>query len=73
MISNPSIIDFQEINKKIKPETTEEVKFVKEVLTSVIDRVGLRGFFAGQVSPNPNGIALDYDVEEVKRELGGTT
>lgn len=66
MIDNKNTIDFQEITKKIKPE---EVMFIKETLNSVVDRTGLRGFFVGQTSPDPHGVVLDYDVEEVKKEL----
>lgn len=69
MIDNKNTIDFQEITKKIKPETPEEVMFIKETLNSVVDRAGLRGFFVGQTSPDPHGIILDYDAEEVKKEL----
>ena len=69
MIDKSNIIDFQEITKKIKPETPEEVMFIKETLNSVIDRAGLRGFFVGQTSPDSHGIVLDYDAEEVKKEL----
>lgn len=69
MIDNKNTIDFQEITKKIKPETPEEVMFIKETLNSVVDRAGLRGFFVGQTSPDPHGIVLDYDAEEVKKEL----
>lgn len=69
MIDKSNIIDFQEITKKIKPETPEEVMFIKETLNSVVDRAGLRGFFVGQTSPDPHGIVLDYDAEEVKKEL----
>ena len=43
--------------------------FIKETLNSVVDRTGLRGFFVGQTSPDPHGIVLDYDVEEVKKEI----
>ena len=69
MIDKSNIIDFQEITKKIKPETPEEAMFIKETLNSVVDRSGLRGFFVGQTSPDPHGIVLDYDVEEVKKEI----
>jgi len=69
MIDKSNIIDFQEITKKIKSETPEEVMFIKETLNSVVDRAGLRGFFVGQTSPDPHGIVLDYDAEEVKKEL----
>jgi len=69
MIDKSNIIDFQEITKKIKPETPEEVMFIKETLNSVVDRAGLRGFFVGQTSPDLHGIVLDYDAEEVKKEI----
>ena len=63
-------IDFQEINKKIKLlDTHEEIEYKKELITSLIDKAGIRGFFAGQQNPKSTGIVLNYDVEEIKREL----
>jgi hypothetical protein len=69
-----NIIDLQEIDRKLNPpETREEVEYKREIMKAVIDRAGIRGFFHGQVTPEPTGIVLDYDVEEVKRELGGVS
>lgn len=71
-MENKNIIDFQEIDSKIKtPETREEIEYKKEIIRSSIERAGIRGFFHGQTTPNTDGITLDYDVEEVKKELGG--
>lgn len=72
MFDKSNIIDLQEIHKKLNPsETREEIKFKKEVMNTVVERFGLHGFFSGQIAPKPNGIVLDYNVEEVKKELGG--
>lgn len=67
-----NIIDLQEIDRQLNPpETREEVEHKRAVLDTVIERAGIRGFFSGQKTPEPSGIVLDYDIEEVKKELGG--
>ena len=69
-MENPSIIDLQEIDRKIKtPDTKEEVEFKKNQIRSFIDNAGLRGFFVGQKTPIPDGIVLDYDTKEVSKEI----
>ena len=71
---NTNIIDFQEIHRKLNPsETREEIEVKKEVLNAIIERADIRGFFHGQTSRSTSGIVLDYDVEEVKKELGGVS
>lgn len=70
MNNKENTIDFQEIYKKLNPsESLEEIKFKKEVMETVVEKFGLYGFFSGPIAPKPNGIVLDYDVEEVKKEL----
>lgn len=70
MLSNPSVIDLQETDRKIKtPNTREEIEFKKNVINSFVDNVGLRGFFKGQKHQTPAGIVLDYDIEEVRKEI----
>lgn len=69
-IVKQNIIDLQEIDRQLNPpETREEVEHKKAVINTVIERAGIRGFFVGQKTHEPNGIVLDYDIEEVKKEL----
>ena len=66
-------IDFNRLNKITnKSETPEELKERYSAISQLIATNGLRGFFQQKTTPNPTGIVLDYDVEEVKREIGDT-
>lgn len=66
---NNNIIDFQNrFQRKKLPETENEISIKKENLNYLIDNSGLRGFFINQKTPEPNGIVLDYDVEEIKNQ-----
>ena len=71
---NNNIIDLKEIDKKMKMlATKDEFDFRKNQINSLIDTAGLRGFFSGQKTPIPNGIVLDYNIEEVQKEIGGAS
>lgn len=69
MISTDTI-DFNEISKKFeKTDTSEEIKNLREAGAQLIDKHGLKGFFGNKTAPAPTGIVLDYNVEEIKKEL----
>lgn len=70
MIDKDNVIDFIELQKRNRElKSTEEVRVRKEQFASLIDKAGLRGFFHGHSTPEPTGIVLDYDVEEVKKQI----
>lgn len=70
MIDKENVLDFIELQKRNRDlKTTEEVEVRNEQLASLIAKAGLRGFFHGHSDPEPTGIVLDYDVEEVKKLL----
>lgn len=73
MIAYKNLIDFNEVNKKDKViETTEESKDLIEAKKQLIKESGLTGFFTSVKSPEPEGIVLDYDVEDTKKRISKT-
>ena len=58
-------IDCVNLDQKVTGGATSEYI---ETMKKVIDGNGLGGFFNSKPSPNPDGVALDYDVEQYKRD-----
>lgn len=60
------VYDFHKIFSK---ENLEDVAKV-ETIKGLIQNQHLNGFFVGCKPPPPTGIVLNYDVEEVKEQIG---
>ena len=60
------VYDFHKIFSKENLEDATKV----EILKGLIHNEQLNGFFVGRKSPPPTGIFFDYDVDEVKEQIG---
>lgn len=61
-------IDFNKV-RSIPVTDTEDVKNRREMWQKMVKENGLEGFFGSPKSPPATGIVLDYDTEEVKKNI----
>lgn len=62
-----TFINFNEIEKNRNLDSYSK----KEQINSLLEKNGIFGFFPKDIlSPVPNGIVFDYNIEENKREMG---
>lgn len=60
------VYDFHKIFSKENLEDSAKTG----VIRGIIENQQLTGFFVGCKPPPPTGIVLDYDVDEVKEQIG---
>lgn len=60
------VFDFHKIFSKENLEDAAKMG----VIRGIIENQQLTGFFTGFKTPPPTGIVLDYDVDEVKEQIG---
>lgn len=63
-----NVIDFNK-ERSITVTDSEDVKNRRQVWQKLVKENGLEGFFGSPKSPPPTGIVLDYDIEEVKKNI----
>jgi hypothetical protein len=67
-----NIVDIEKLSSDIQTKVLEcDDTIAIDILQSIIDKSGMRGFFGAPRSLSPTGIVLDYDIDTVKSILKG--